>query len=131
MKKIFAVMIFAFLMSHCASLPESLNEINQKLDSKAVEEIVLVKVIDDSRCPEGVQCVWAGEVTVEVAAYKNKKLVEQTQFTLNKDHIEEMKYWLIKYLPKRSETLKNISVLPYPKEGMVILPQDYKIVLEY
>ncbi|MGX7667743.1 hypothetical protein [Flavobacterium pedocola] len=129
MKKITAF-CFGLLLSGCASRKNP-NEINQKLDTKSDKEIVLVKVVNDSRCPEGVQCVWAGEVTVEVAAYDNKKLVEQVQFTFNNKTMEAIKSWFAKHLPKQEETLKNVSVVPYPKEGVTLQPEDYKILLKY
>ena len=31
-------------------------------------------MISDSRCPEGVNCVWAGEVQLELEIYKNQKI---------------------------------------------------------
>lgn len=131
MKKFVLIAGFVLSMMGCASVKENPNEINQKLDSKSGKEIVLVNVVNDSRCPENTQCVWAGEVTVEVAAYDNEKLVEQKQFTFNKDTIDEIKLWFTEHLPKQNETLKNVSVVPYPKEAVVIQPKDYKIVLKY
>ncbi|MCG2610271.1 hypothetical protein LZZ90_01975 [Flavobacterium sp. SM15] len=129
MKKRFSFYSVLVLLGGCASV--SNNEVNQKLDSPSDKEIVLVKVLEDSRCPEGVQCVWAGEVTVEVAAYENKKLVEQTQFTFNLKNEKEIKTWFDLHSPKKQQELKGVSVLPYPKEGIQIQPQDYKIVLDY
>jgi hypothetical protein len=36
----------------------------------------LKNVWDDSRCPEGVNCVWAGEVSVSIKVYNEKKFIE-------------------------------------------------------
>jgi hypothetical protein len=130
MKKTLSFFSVLVLMG-CASVPTNENEINQKLDAKTDKEIVLVKAVDDSRCPEGVQCIWAGEVTIEVAAYENKKLVEQTQFVVNRNTKEEINAWFTKHLPLRKEPLKEINVLPYPKEGVQVKKEDYKIKLEY
>lgn len=121
------------VLTACAAAVVSENEINQQLDSKADKEIVLVKVIDDSRCPEGTQCIWAGEVTVEVAAYEDKKLIEQRIFTLNfnKDNMDTVKHWFEKNLSAEKTVIKEINVLPYPKEGVPMQSKDYKIVLKY
>ncbi len=121
------------VLTACAAAVVSENEINQQLDSKAGKEIVLVKVIDDSRCPEGTQCIWAGEVTVEVAAYEDKKLIEQRTFTLNfnKDNMDTVKHWFEKNISTEKTTIKEINVVPYPKEGVPIQPEDYKIALKY
>jgi len=132
MKKIIAFIGFVFLLHGCASAQKGNEEINQKLDSKSDKEIVLIKVISDSRCPEGVQCVWAGEVTIEVAAYENKKLIEQKTFAIgqNPEALEEVKSWFSKHSVSNQE-LKEVSVLPYPKEGVQVKTEEYKIKLVY
>jgi len=33
----------------------------------------LKAVINDSRCPEGVTCIWAGEVSATIEVYNDKK----------------------------------------------------------
>jgi hypothetical protein len=38
--------------------------------------LVLKEVTSDSRCPQGLNCIWAGEAQVIVSVYNNKKLVE-------------------------------------------------------
>lgn len=130
MKKYISLVIATVLLIGCASAQND-NTINQKLDSKSDKEIVLVKVIDDSRCPEGVQCIWAGEVTIEVAAYENKKIVEQVQFTVNTKSKEEIVSWFKKHSPSQTNELKGISILPYPKNGVSLKPEDYFIKLNY
>jgi len=130
MKKYISLVIATLSLIGCASAQND-NTINQKLDSKSDKEIVLVKVIDDSRCPEGVQCIWAGEVTIEVAAYENKKIVEQVQFTVNTKSKEEIVSWFTKHLPTQTNQLKGISILPYPKDGDTRKLEDYFIKLNY
>lgn len=117
-------------MTACSG-SKAIKEVNQQQDATTEREVVLVRVLNDSRCPEGVQCVWAGEVTIEVAVYENKKLSEQTQFTLNAQSAEEVKEWFVAHLPKSKEKLKAVSVAPYPKDGEIIQPEEYKIVLKY
>jgi len=39
--------------------------------------IILNKIDDDSRCPSGANCVWAGEVIVNAIIETNRKAVEQ------------------------------------------------------
>jgi len=131
MKKVILFCSFILILNSCASAQKNNDEINQKLDSKSNKEIVLVKVIDDSRCPEGVQCIWAGEVTIEVAAYENRKLIEQVRFTINSKNNEEAKKWFVQHSSENTATLKEISVLPYPKEGVSVKLDDYYIKLIY
>lgn len=131
MKNKIIVYSIGLLMAACSTSKMKGDLVNQKLDAKSGKEIVLVKVTNDSRCPEGVECVWAGEVTFEVAAYENKKQVEQVKFTLNKTTAEEIKMWFEQHLPSNKGNLKGIQVLPYPKEGVKTLPEAYYIKLIY
>jgi hypothetical protein len=129
--RFFAICSVLFLLNSCVSAQKNENEINQKLDSASDKEIVLVKIVNDSRCPEGVQCVWAGEVTIEVAAYDNRKLIEEIQFTINQSTHQEVMAWFKKHLPVSKQNLKGISVLPHPKEGVSHKKEDYIIKLIY
>ncbi|ESU24281.1 hypothetical protein FEDK69T_07220 [Flavobacterium enshiense DK69] len=131
MKNKILVYSIGLLMATCGTTKIKGDIINQKLDVKSGKEIVLVKVINDSRCPEGVECVWAGEVMFEVAAYENGKVAEQVQFTLNKNTSEAIKDWFVLHLPESKKGLKTIEVLPYPKDGVKIRPEEYYIKLVY
>ena len=131
MKNKILVYSIGLLMAACGSTKMKGDIVNQKLDAKSGKEIVLVKVKHDSRCPEGTECVWAGEVTFEAAAYEDGKMVEQVQFTLNKNTSEVIKAWFVLHLPENSKELKTIGVLPYPKDGVKIRPEDYYIKLVY
>lgn len=130
MKKILILILTTLSLTGC-SCQKPITEINQKLDSKVSKEIVLVKLFNDSRCPENVQCVWAGEVSFEVAAYENGKITEKAQFTLGIKGQEEIITWLIKHLPESKTPLKSIAVLPYPKDGISVKLEDFTLKLNY
>ena len=130
MKKYIALFSFALFLIGCATAQND-NVINQELDSKKGKEIVLVKVINDSRCPQGVNCIWAGEITFEVAAYESGKLVEQTQLTLTPNKEKLVLDWFTKHLPESKTALKEIGISPYPKQDKEINPADYFIKLIY
>lgn len=127
MKKQVTAYGFLLLLISCSST--QLNEIDQQRDTGSDKEIVLLKVSDDSRCPEGVQCVWAGEATMELASYQGSAIIEKKVFVINRDSNEEITQWLSTHLAPRKEKLKGFRLVPYPKEGIVIQPQDYKIEL--
>jgi hypothetical protein len=129
MKKLLFLILITRSLTSC-SCQKAITEINQKLDSKTIKEIVLVKLINDSRCPENVQCVWAGEVSFEVAAYDNGKVVAQKQLTLSPTNQDEIMAWFTKYLPETKTPLKSIAVLPYPKEGISVKSEDYFLKLD-
>ena len=80
----------------------------------------LKSIVNDSRCPENVTCVWAGEVSVVVEVYIDKKLVEEKTIVFNSKNNEENKNWFQKYY---CDKIKSISVSPYPKDGVVV---DFK-----
>ena len=77
----------------------------------------LIKVFDDSRCPEGVTCIWAGEVSATLKVYKNNKFFELKTVTFNAKNKEENFKWFSTYFQKK---IKSIGVLPYPKEGQIV-----------
>lgn len=78
-----------------------------------------INTINDSRCPEGVICVWAGEVTItgEVTDSGNKTPFEIHSVVTGSNQQPE------------GLTLKILDALPYPKQGTVTNPEDMIIVL--
>jgi hypothetical protein len=93
--------------------------------------LVLKEVLSDSRCPVGVNCIWAGEIKVVVAVYQDKKFIKEETLTISGGKSQENIAWFAQYLPADRRNLKSISVLPYPKEGVKIKPKDYYIRIGY
>lgn len=89
----------------------------------------LKNVLNDSRCPEGVTCIWAGEVSVVVEVYKDKQFVEEKTLLFNIKNRNENLNWFQNYYSKK---ITSIEVLPYPKqEKKVALKKQYiAVVLE-
>ncbi|BBD68440.1 hypothetical protein NIES4072_42470 [Nostoc commune NIES-4072] len=87
-------------------------------------EIKFSKVIEDSRCPTNVTCIWQGQVIIELDIMKNGKQVSTLTLTLipGRDPLP------IQFSNKYSVTL--IAVSPYPS-GQAIALKDYivKIVV--
>ena len=94
-------------------------------------QLVLKAISNDSRCPEGVTCIWAGEVTAVVSVYKNSKLIEDSTLVFSMKNEEDNKKWLASYLSDKQKKIKSISVLPYPKEGSKINPEEYYLKIDY
>ena len=40
-------------------------------------EVRFVEVVEDSRCPKNVNCIWAGEVTILVEVYRDSKKIAE------------------------------------------------------
>jgi hypothetical protein len=55
---------------------QSLKITQKKCLKKKGFNLVLKEVVSDSRCPEGMNCVWAGEASAIISVYKDSKLVE-------------------------------------------------------
>ncbi|ANO47090.1 hypothetical protein Pf1_01633 [Flavobacterium columnare] len=131
MKNTLNLLLFTIILISCSS-NRSISQIDQKLDHTNGKEIVLQKVLNDSRCPEGVQCIWEGEVVIQVACYENGKIREEKQFTLRSNNQEEILEWFRLHLPKSEKTLQTVRVLPLKKrKEKQTLPIEYSIVLGY
>ncbi|AMA50449.1 MULTISPECIES: hypothetical protein [Flavobacterium] len=131
MKNTLNLLLFVIILISCGS-NRSISQIDQKLNHTKGKEIVLQKVLNDSRCPEGVQCIWEGEVVIQVAYFENGQIKEEKQFTLRSNDQEEIIEWFRLHLPKSKKTLQTVSVLPLrKKKERQILPIEYSIILGY
>lgn len=115
MKKLLTLVLLFFSFSFYAQ-----NEIkitSKKCVPKKGYHLRLKSVFDDSRCPEGVNCIWAGEVSIVVEVYRDKKFVEEQKLTLNSKNQEGNLQWFSKYFSKK---IQSVELLPYPKQGKII-----------
>ena len=99
----------------------------QKIANKKGVQLVLKSVESDSRCPEGVNCIWAGECEIQVAVYKDKKLIDTETITISPKLQKENLAWIKEYYPTLNIT--EISILPYPKSEVVTNPKNYFVKL--
>lgn len=82
-------------------------------------EIKFSQVINDSRCPSKVICVWQGQVVIGLDILKYGRKVSTLNLTLVPGRDSLPVQFLDKY------TVKLIQVSPYPSYGQQILLQDY------
>ncbi len=127
MKRLFAVI--ALIFSLTVSAQSEIKITSKKCVPKKGYHLKLVKLFDDSRCPEGVTCVWAGEVSAVVAVYKDKQFIEEKTLKFNPKKSSENAVWFSNYYSKK---IKSIDVLPYPKYGVTVKAkkQYIRIVFE-
>jgi len=89
--------------------------------------ITFLKVIEDSRCPKNVECVWAGmiQVLVEIEDENNntsqEKLVFQGQQLLQNDSNFSLEL--------KEQKLSFIGVKPYPNASSSIEPDEYRLLI--
>ncbi len=79
--------------------------------------IRLMRIFDDSRCAEGITCIWAGTVKAEIESV--------TGMGTSTEVIE-----LGKTITVESETITLNSVSPYPKQGSSISQAAYVAMFE-
>lgn len=79
------------------------------------------KVLSDSRCPNGVQCIWAGEVSVELELSENNQ-TETVALTLARDSTE-------KSVLNGKYRLSLLAVTPQPQEGQELASKAYHLRL--
>jgi hypothetical protein len=89
--------------------------------------IVINKIISDSRCPEGTNCIWAGELAMELSIWKNNEIKETLELTFSPHNTEENRAWFGKYIPNNKKLIKYI-ISPSKTETPIAL-KEYKIEL--
>ncbi len=131
MKKLVLLLLLINLSVFGQEAVQKLKSISftQKIVKKRGTQLVLKKVINDSRCPENVNCIWAGECEIEVAIYKNRKLISTENVLLSPKLQKENVDWFSKYYPKLK--IKEIGVLPYPKSEVVVNPKDFFVKIYF
>jgi hypothetical protein len=98
---------------------ESSFRINQLYTSSDGIYTLQISDIGDSRCPDGVMCVWAGEVSLK------------GEWTANKTPTAIELHTVIKDMEKQPEgfSIQIVDAKPYPKIGNESNPKDLVITL--
>ena len=98
---------------------ESSFRINQLYTSSDGQYTLQISDIGDSRCPDGVQCKWQGEVTLKGEWTANKT---KTAFELHS---------VVKAQEKQPDeyTVQIVDAKPYPKYGTESKPEDLVVTL--
>ncbi len=79
--------------------------------------VTLLRVKDESRCAEGVTCIWAGTVKAEILSVTGMGTSTET--------IE-----LGKSLTTEAEKITFVSATPYPKQGSQITQSQYALTFD-
>ena len=69
------------LLTVAATLELGVGDTSRVPDTQV--SVTFVRVIEDSRCPKGVQCVWEGDATIEVRVTSGGSDPETVQLHLN------------------------------------------------
>jgi len=98
---------------------ESTFGINQLYTSIDGQNTLQITEINDSRCPDGVECFWAGEISLkgEWVSSGTKVPVELYSLTIGQQKVPD------------GFTIQIVDAQPYPKNGVVTKPEDFVITL--
>lgn len=91
-------------------------------------EFKFVAVESDSRCPKGVQCIWAGEAVVLIDVLKNGKKLEQKRIKFSPT--AQLQNVLGNLFSSEKLNITGFNIAPYPKYRNKIKPEDYYIMLD-
>lgn len=90
-------------------------KINQQIPVNNMT-VTLIKVINDSRCPIGVTCIWAGEAKVLVEVRKNGN-TEQKEIVIMANGTTNSSAFIA---TDGDVSINAVNLLPYPEEGKPI-----------
>lgn len=82
--------------------------------------VSFTRVAEDSRCPEGVQCIWAGNGKIVLRVSKARRRAATMRLNTGMEPKQE---------DYRGYDVKLVSLNPYPKEGVVIKRKHYVATL--
>ncbi|GAA0715552.1 hypothetical protein GCM10009430_10130 [Aquimarina litoralis] len=91
------------------------------------KSIHFINVVEDSRCPTGVSCVWAGQAKVIIGIYENDILVEEKEYIISASGINPIKPQEL--LQSDKKTIFGYNLSPYPANGQKIDPSSYYLEL--
>jgi hypothetical protein len=100
-------------------------EFELKINQEAAIEgegltVVFESVVEDSRCPEGVDCIWSGNAKIRIKSSKQKHAPSSIELNTNVE-------------PKSSSYLdyeiKLVALKPRPKADKPVQPNEYKATL--
>jgi hypothetical protein len=120
----FAVIALVVAVLASAAEPELGHPFEMKPDEVVTIQglrITFEGVTDDSRCPTGVQCVWAGDAAAAFTLEKPPAAAEHRTLHTNGRFERQV---TIDTFVVRFDDLK-----PYPKRGATIAPTDYRATL--
>ena len=88
--------------------------------------LTFATVAEDSRCPRGVDCVWAGQVVVVLDVTQNGQASSPIKLTLG----GAGRTANAASAQASGQTVQLMAVDPYPQAGKNIAPADYRVMLE-
>lgn len=132
MKKLIFFEVFLLILLMCCKneISQSTLQLDKSIELKYGEiiknsnyniSIVLDSVLNDSRCPTGAQCVWAGNASVRFVYSSGSRKVSFVLNTLSSFRTDSL---------IDGYRIKLEKLTPYPELGIEIKQADYKAEIE-
>lgn len=122
------VLFLTIFLTQCSvKQNESISE-NEREVTQEEYQIKLKKVTADSRCPEGLNCIWEGQVEMIVVVYQAEKLIEEKELIVNSQTTRENANWANTYSKK---PITFIGVIPNRVKEEPIDDSEYKLLIKY
>ena len=127
-------MIFTFTASAAfaqSSETVSVNIGDSATLSKSKIAIKFIKVIEDSRCPVNVNCIWAGNAKIEVEISKGAKTETFTLNTNGQETSAKFSNYLVKFTDLKPErSTDSAETKPDEKDKPCGVPYSASFVVE-
>ena len=117
MKQLALIPLLALTLTGCVTYRTDGDGITRARFGEAVRvdgpQVTPLKLLEDSRCPEGVQCIWAGQVRISAILTLGSRVknVEMTQG---------------EPIPVADGTLELVEVMPRRQANVTLYPDDYR-----
>jgi hypothetical protein len=100
-------------------------EFDLKINQEATIEgealaVVFESVLEDSRCPEGVDCIWSGNAKIRLRSGKQKQTPAAVELNT---HIGSKSSSYLNY------EIRLVALKPRPKADKPIQPNEYRATL--
>lgn len=133
--EIFFFGLFAIFLVACSStkFDEDVLTIGTTEKSVVTKDLSfkIENIFSDSRCPEGVQCVWAGEVHLLLGVYENNLKTEEIELKINHQNFTENKSFFETKIPLENKKIEAIQILPNRVAGENIDEKEYKLIVVF
>jgi len=120
----------AFVFSLCATNAEAQKQLGEPFDLGVGESVLITdagirvgfdQAASDSRCPNGVLCIWEGNATAHVWGEISPE--NRSFFDLNSNPQFRTEVAYLGFI------ISLLSVAPYPVDGIPIDPNDYVVTM--
>ncbi len=87
--------------------------------------ITFEKVLEDSRCPKDVQCVWAGQIKVQLKIEEKNRTSTQKNIIFSPTSKDDK----IVY-SSDVKSINALEVMPYPQTNNTVAEREYILLLQ-